>query len=85
MSETRNSIVASWRAAQREADRDGIVRFNHASAAGWLLDRADGNAEDAMLMAEQERVRWAWWAAVVRTLARVVVEERNARADRAAE
>ena len=85
MADTRDLVVAAWRASRREANVNGIVRLNHASAAGWLLEQADGDTEDALTTANNERLRWDWFGPVVGYLARIVVEEREARAERAAE
>jgi hypothetical protein len=47
---TRDNALASYHAALRQADADGHLVLTAASAAGMVLDGADGDVETAMLM-----------------------------------
>jgi hypothetical protein len=77
---TRAALTAAWNAAKREAERSGGLLINHAATAGWLLERAEGDASRALEAATVEWHRWPWLARAADYLALVLVEEQTPRA-----
>lgn len=71
---TRSAIEASWRAAQRMANAEGILRGVPATVAGQFLAAADGDARRALGMLPDNTGRF--WSLVAKDLAAVVDEDR---------
>jgi len=69
---TKDALLASWRAVERQADTEGFVRMNEAGVAGQLLAYCDGDAALAMTMVPT--TRGAFWARVVSYLERATRE-----------
>lgn len=70
---TRATLLASWHAAQRVADRDGAIILNHASAAGMLLEQ-HRIVGVAILLCPTD----PWWVPVREYLAQVHADEQAA-------
>lgn len=72
---TRESLLASWRGAQKTADAEGVVRLNPASCAGQALAHTEGDAELALTMLP--KTDGPFWSVVAGYLERVSKEERT--------
>lgn len=70
---TRLVIEASWRAAQRHADAEGVLRGTASTIAGQYLAAAGGDARNALAMVPI--CNGEFWRRVRATLADVEAEE----------
>lgn len=77
---TRLLIEASWRAAQRCAHAEGIIRGTAATVAGQYLEAASGDPTRAIAMLPYDG--GVFWARVGSVLADVAQEETAARGPR---
>ena len=71
---SRASLIASWKAASRQADIDGHVLLSPASAAGHLLEMANGSVKEALKLLPDVG-EFGWWVHASRYLHALQDEE----------
>jgi hypothetical protein len=82
VSSIRGACAASYEAALRSAERNGLLTMNHASDVGRLLIDFDGDAHRVLMRAKRYAMTSCaptYWDGVVFILCQLIAEEERPR------